>query len=127
MKRREENVEEIADQHVRICGLTNASPTRRANVVFAAAAALVLIVSTAIASLSPLPQDPTKRVAFEVASIRPGNSGAGGRGGGVPASVGCGGGLPQIDPGRFAINEITLNQLIVMAYPEWAVSERWLS
>jgi uncharacterized protein (TIGR03435 family) len=56
--------------------------------------------------------------AFEVASIRPTNSpaGGGGRGGPGGAPPACGGSPPTIDPGRFVITNATLYRLITMAY-----------
>jgi uncharacterized protein (TIGR03435 family) len=49
---------------------------------------------------------------FEVASVRPGSTAPrGGRGGG-----GCAGGIPQVEPNRFAITNATLYNLITLAY-----------
>jgi uncharacterized protein (TIGR03435 family) len=57
------------------------------------------------------------RATFAVASIRPrGSSGGGGRGLGTSAPPACGGSPPQIDPGRFAVTNVTLYRLITMAY-----------
>lgn len=55
---------------------------------------------------------------FEVASIRPKNSpaGGGGRGGAGGAPPACGGSPATIDPGRFVITNATLYRLITMAY-----------
>jgi hypothetical protein len=49
---------------------------------------------------------------FEVTSIRPGSTAPrGGRGGG-----GCAGGVPEVEPNRFAITNATLYNLITLAY-----------
>jgi uncharacterized protein (TIGR03435 family) len=63
---------------------------------------------------------PPARETFEVASIRSKPSVDGGRGAG-PVGTACLSPAPiQIDPRRISISGVSLNQLIVMAYPEWA-------
>lgn len=74
------------------------------------------VIPIVLMTTPQLPADP--QLAFEVASIREGNSAppAGGRGGGP--NNGCGNPpLPQIDPSRFHITNITLFNLVGQAYP----------
>src|SRR6185436_6167251 len=60
------------------------------------------------------PAEPSPR--FEVASVRPSSPvtpGAGQRGTSIS---GCGAGMPQIDPRRFAMSNVSLYTLIAYAY-----------
>lgn len=83
--------------------------------------------SQAVQGLSATPQE--RRAAFEVASVRPtglvrGDGSRGDGGGGAhrthrPANEPCGDGGPfflQLDPRRFAANDMTLHALIAWAY-----------
>jgi uncharacterized protein (TIGR03435 family) len=67
------------------------------------------------------PQNPaTPKLAFEVISIRPSlpKAGGGRGGGGLPAYFpnGACSGFPTLDPGRFAVNNVTVVTLIARAY-----------
>ncbi|MGH9240224.1 MAG: TIGR03435 family protein [Vicinamibacterales bacterium] len=79
-----------------------------------------LLQQTAATPPALAPQNPApSRPAFEVVSIRPSVPKSGGRGGGgLPGYFpdGACSGFPQIDPRRFAVNNVTVVTLIARAY-----------
>jgi uncharacterized protein (TIGR03435 family) len=78
---------------------------------------VLLQQSTAVPAADSPDRGADSREAFEVASIRPSlPTSAGGRGGGLPRfSAGCSG-IPQVNPGRLVVTNVTLYTLITMAY-----------
>jgi uncharacterized protein (TIGR03435 family) len=91
----------------------------------AAAHAALLQQSLALLQQPVLPatqNPPEPRVAFEVVSIKPGDSNpdGSGRGGAMPFGFGCGGSFLQIDPGRFAITTNVFT-LVALAYGKQCV------
>src|SRR6185436_16833339 len=81
-----------------------------------AVAAMAAAITVAVVVPAKLFQGAQEK--FEVASIRFKPRGDGGRG--VPDNAGaCPNLRIQIDPSRLSIPGVTLNELIVLAYPEW--------
>src|SRR6185295_15814841 len=86
----------------------------------------IIVMGQATSQAQTKPQSSSKRT-FEVASIRPSgqpvalNGEVPARtGGNAPEGNGCGGpGSTQVDPSRFVITNITLQNLITRAYSQW--------